>query len=242
MNRLLVLYLLLQVWLPRVWGQASTDVLETGRATFYAKKFTGRRTASGERFNPKALTAAHRTLPFGTLVKVQNVRNGKTVVVRINDRGPHVKGCLIDLTKAAAKKLGLATQHGGETVMLQPLGTAKDLLAANESLGKAIVAFEPVPRQYLISGVTYKPDGCVAKPKGYALQVASYYSSESALYDAATLKSAGYKDVFVQVRCSDKEEEIFRVLVGQYPTHDDALDSRKKLAAKGWDSFPAKHM
>ena len=82
-----------------------------GVASFYGTKFNGRRTASGEKFNNSALTAANLSLPFGSLVKVTNLRNGKTVVVRINDRGPHVKGRIIDLSKAAAKKIGIG--HAG---------------------------------------------------------------------------------------------------------------------------------
>ena len=78
-----------------------------GVASFYSTKFNGRRTASGEKFDNSALTAAHLSLPFGSLVKVTNMRNGKTVVVRINDRGPHVKGRMIDLSKAAATKIGI---------------------------------------------------------------------------------------------------------------------------------------
>jgi rare lipoprotein A len=76
---------------------------QTGRASWYALTS---KTASGERCNPNALTAAHPTLPFGTKVKVENLKNGKSVVVRINDRGPFVGGRIIDLTKAAAAALG----------------------------------------------------------------------------------------------------------------------------------------
>lgn len=81
----------------------------TGMASFYDAKFQGRHTASGERFNNSELTAAHKSLPFGSLVKVTNVRNSKSVVVRINDRGPYVRGRVIDLSKAAAKKIGLSS-------------------------------------------------------------------------------------------------------------------------------------
>ena len=81
-------------------GEASA---QTGRASWYALTS---KTASGERCNPNALTAAHRSLPFGTKVKVENLANGKSVVVRINDRGPFAKGRVIDVTKAAAQQLG----------------------------------------------------------------------------------------------------------------------------------------
>lgn len=74
-------------------------------ASWYGGKFHGRTTASGEKYNMNALTAAHKTLPFGTKVKVTNKKNGKAVVVMINDRGPFVKGRVIDLSKAAHEKI-----------------------------------------------------------------------------------------------------------------------------------------
>ena len=79
---------------------------EEGRASWYSLTS---KTASGERCDPGALTAAHRSLPFGTRVKVENLKNGKSVIVRINDRGPFVGGRIIDLTKAAANRLGFVT-------------------------------------------------------------------------------------------------------------------------------------
>jgi rare lipoprotein A len=78
---------------------------ERGTASYYAKRFHNRKTASGERFNNRAMTAAHRTLPFGTEVIVKNINNGKSVNVRINDRGPFVKGRVIDLTRAAFSQI-----------------------------------------------------------------------------------------------------------------------------------------
>jgi rare lipoprotein A len=79
---------------------------QSGIASIYA--YGGGKTASGERVNPQALTAAHRTLPFGTQVRVTNTRNGRSVLVRINDRGPFVKGRVIDLTPAGARALGFS--------------------------------------------------------------------------------------------------------------------------------------
>lgn len=76
-----------------------------GKAAWYGAKFQGRKTASGEKFDRRKLTAAHRKLPFGTRVKVTNLNNGKSVIVRINDRGPYGKGRIIDLSEAAAKKV-----------------------------------------------------------------------------------------------------------------------------------------
>jgi len=78
-------------------------------ATYYGKEFAGHRTASGERFNPGAMTAAHRTLPFGTRVRVTNSHTGRSVIVRINDRGPFVKGRSIDLSSGAARVIGMGS-------------------------------------------------------------------------------------------------------------------------------------
>lgn len=86
-------------------------VIGSGKASFYGSQHHNKRTASGERFDQGSLTAAHRTLPFGTKVRVINTRNGKSVVVRINDRGPFVRGRIIDLSKAAFERIG--STHSG---------------------------------------------------------------------------------------------------------------------------------
>jgi hypothetical protein len=88
-------------------NQISASFRQTGIASYYAKDFHGRTTANGETFDLYALTAAHRTLPFNTTVKVTNLSNGLEVYVRINDRGPYKKKRIIDLSFAAAKKIGL---------------------------------------------------------------------------------------------------------------------------------------
>jgi rare lipoprotein A len=80
---------------------------DEGMISYYADKFHGRKTASGQRFDKNAFTAAHRSLPFGTKVEVTNLSNGKSVVVEINDRGPYAEGRILDLSPAAARKLGM---------------------------------------------------------------------------------------------------------------------------------------
>jgi rare lipoprotein A len=81
--------------------------LGSGLASYYGNEFAGRRTANGEIFNPKAMTAAHRTVAFGSRIKVTHVGNGREVVVRVNDRGPWGKGRIIDLSHAAAQQIGM---------------------------------------------------------------------------------------------------------------------------------------
>lgn len=85
-------------------------ITQEGEASYYADKFQGRKTANGETFRQSKKTAAHRTLPFGTKVIVKNLSNGRKVKVRINDRGPFAKGRIIDLSKKAAKKLGMLNE------------------------------------------------------------------------------------------------------------------------------------
>lgn len=102
-----------EVTLPALPAEVSApstpqeSTLGRGSASYYASKFNGRRTASGEVFNNAAMTAAHRTLPFGSMVRVTNPASGASVLVRVNDRGPFTKGRMIDVSRAAAEKLGL---------------------------------------------------------------------------------------------------------------------------------------
>ncbi len=102
---------------PKNLPDTSTGVVERGIAAWYGPGFDGKKTASGERFNSRKFTAAHKTLPFNTMVKVTNLDNGMSVVVRINDRGPFNKNRIIDLSVAAARSIGLdKTGTAGVTV------------------------------------------------------------------------------------------------------------------------------
>lgn len=105
---------------------------QTGRASWYGKHFNGRRTASGERFNMHAMTAAHKTLPLASYVRVTNTSNQKSVVVKINDRGPYVRGRVIDLSYAAARELGLQASGTGH-VKIQ--GLTHEEVQANRAQG-----------------------------------------------------------------------------------------------------------
>jgi rare lipoprotein A len=97
-----------------------TGTSQTGTASYYGKQFHGRKTASGERYDMNRLTAAHRTLPFGTTVRVTHLKTGKSVVLRVNDRGPFVRGRIIDLSLAAARRLEML-RSGTAPVRLEVL-------------------------------------------------------------------------------------------------------------------------
>ena len=109
----------------------ASSQIQHGKASFYSKRATGARTSSGERLHHDSLTCAHRTHPFGTLLKVTNERNGREVVVRGTDRGPHSRGRIIDLSHAAAKELGIINQ-GVAVVKVEPVK-------------KTVVPFKPEP-------------------------------------------------------------------------------------------------
>ena len=109
--------------------------LQKGSASWYGPGFHGRTTANGEKFDMYELTAAHKTLPFGTRVVVHNPRTGKEVVVRINDRGPYAKGRILDLSKAAASALGFKSR-GHDAVVLRevvPGGGSDDLMVSTSA-------------------------------------------------------------------------------------------------------------
>ena len=100
------------------------STIQNGKASYYADKFQGRKTTSGEPYDKRKFTAAHKTLPFNTIVKITSKKNSKSVVVRINDRGPHVKGRIIDLSRIAAEKIDLV-KHGISSVTLTVIGKGK---------------------------------------------------------------------------------------------------------------------
>ncbi|MEQ1792620.1 MAG: septal ring lytic transglycosylase RlpA family protein [Nitrospira sp.] len=119
-------------WVPK--GEAGLDVgiKDRGIASWYGEQFHGKQAANGELFDMQALTAAHRTLPLGSMVRVVNLTNGKHVRVRINDRGPYVNGRILDLSQAAAVKLGMV-QNGISVIQLEVIGDRRpDFVLAEE--------------------------------------------------------------------------------------------------------------
>jgi rare lipoprotein A len=99
-------------------GALGVGDTQKGVASYYSDRFDGRRTASGERYENTAYTAAHKRLPLGTIVRVTNTRNGKSIAVTINDRGPYVRGRIIDLSRRAARAIGMV-KHGLARVELE---------------------------------------------------------------------------------------------------------------------------
>lgn len=111
---------------------SAQELRQYGNASWYGSSFHGRKTASGESYDMHEFTGAHKDLPFGTLIKVRNLRNGKEVVVRVNDRGPYVKSRIVDLSRAAASVLGIVSR-GTARVSIQVIS-----FPHNENPGSAL--------------------------------------------------------------------------------------------------------
>jgi rare lipoprotein A len=119
-------------WIPKGESELDIGIKDRGVASWYGEQFHGRLAANGEVFDMSALTAAHRTLPLGSMVRVVNLQNGRHVRVRINDRGPYVNGRILDLSYAAAAQLGMV-EGGVSVVQIQVIGDHRpDFIVASE--------------------------------------------------------------------------------------------------------------
>lgn len=120
-------------WIPKGEPSFDTGIKDRGVASWYGAQFHGRQAANGEPFNMHSLTAAHRTIPLGSMVRVVNLENGKVVHVRISDRGPYVAGRILDLSRAAAARLGMV-EGGLSNVQVEVVGDRRlDVLLASDS-------------------------------------------------------------------------------------------------------------
>lgn len=127
---------------------------QRGKATFYSRRATGARTASGERLHHDSLTCAHRTYPFGTVLKVTNLDNGKTVIVRVTDRGPFSRGRIIDLSWRAAKELDILGK-GVAPVIVEPYQGIDIPFKPSDKIALPEIDFSHVSRQF---DFNYKPE------------------------------------------------------------------------------------
>lgn len=215
-----------------VAAQKSSGIRLMGRASYYAEGFHGRRTASGEKFDINKYTAAHRTLPFGTRVKVTNLMNGKAVVLKINDRGPHVKTRIIDLSKRAAQAIDLM-RYGAARVSIEVLN---DPLVALGPCLPGHLQPEALNTALYLPGNTYSFWGISRKPEGYGFQIGAFTDLISARETCQALIVKGIKDVFIQVAAL-RDGKLYRVMVHQYPNREVAESEKICLRDLGVDGF-----
>jgi rare lipoprotein A len=194
---------------------------ERGIASWYGKKFHNAKTATGETYDMYAMTAAHPTLPLPSYARVTNPANGKSVVVRVNDRGPFHPGRVIDLSYAAAYRLGIAQKGSGEVEV-------ESILPAE---APPLVAVAPLPQVAAIDAAPPLPVPIGQEQDGYTVQLGAFANNANAQNFAASLanQTTG-ATVEAKVRQIDG---LFRVYVGPYPTREDArraLDSLRGSA------------
>ncbi|MDL5047643.1 septal ring lytic transglycosylase RlpA family protein [Oscillatoria amoena NRMC-F 0135] len=157
--------------------------VQTGKASFYADKFEGRPTASGEKYRHNKLTAAHKTLPFGTKVKVTNLENNQAVEVIINDRGPYIDGRIIDLSRSAAEQLGFINQGLAEVKV--------EVIDPGD--GKKSDPLKPIGQVSVDEKEFYNFEVGRLKPAGFGVQIGTYQELVNLIRLADNLKSSYQK-------------------------------------------------
>jgi rare lipoprotein A len=164
-----------------------------GHASWYGPGFHGRKTANGERFDRNDMSAAHKTLPFGTLVRVIDEKSGKSVLVRINDRGPYVRGRLLDLSEAAAQRLGIRGRGTGNVRL--------EIYSPNEAA----------------PNMSFDVSGRARVTRGYSVRVARTKDFEEAISLQHRLAEAGHDDVLLTRSVIDGRTE-YQVSIGVFST------------------------
>ena len=205
--------------------------VQTGKASFYADKFEGSQTASGEKYKHSKFTAAHKSLPFGTKIRVTNLANNEAVEVVVNDRGPYVEDRIIDLSKSAAEKLGFTNQGLAEIKL--------EVLDAGD--GKSSDPVGPIEhvtvdeKEFYEFGISR-----INNPRGYGVQIGTYQELVNLMRLAENLKKSYKKDVTVQVKVL-KGVKYYGLILGKFPSRVKAEQFREELRKKFPDAFIAEY-
>lgn len=200
--------------------------VQTGKASFYADKFEGSPTASGERYKHNKLTAAHKSLPFGTKVRVTNVANNEVVEVVVNDRGPYVENRIIDLSKSAAEKLGFINQ-GLADVKVEVIDPGD---------GKTSDPVKTIEHVAVEENEFYDFEIDRLNPRGYGIQIGTYQELVNLMRLSHNLKNSYKKQVTVQVKVVNGVK-YYGIILGQFPSRTKAEQFRNDLRKKFPDAF-----
>ncbi len=241
-----ILIVLLCLQISEIFAQRQ-KFTQTGVASYYAGRFHGRKTSSGEIYDSKKFTAAHRTLKFGTMVKVTNLKNNLSVIVKVNDRGPFAHNRIIDISQAAAQEIGML-KTGTAQVRIEvvdengklfephtPKETKKDTTSTAQNTPKPT----PTADTTFLTGNTYSPWGTKKTPKGMGIQVGSYGDLENAKDLCKDLHKAGIQETYIQVGWNEKR--IYRVLVGAFTDEETGKKQLDAIRRAGFDGFVKKH-
>ncbi len=194
------------------------NYVKIGYASFYADKFNGRTTANGEKYYHKKMTAAHRSLPFGSIVKVTNLENNKFVVVRINDRGPFVDNRIIDLSKSAAQKLDFV-EKGITKVKIEKIASLDDINNIDINNFK----------YYKINVNEYHP-------KAYGVQIGSFGENKNLMSFIDKFNNKYSEEVIVKSR-KQRNTVIYNIIIGEYENKNQAEIVKQKFQKQFPDCF-----
>jgi len=192
---------------------SASGFMQTGIASWYGSKFHGRKTSNGEIYNMYAMTAAHKTLPMNTWVSVHNLKNNRKIVVRINDRGPFIRGRIIDLSYTGAKRIGIV-DSGTVKVRITALGQATSYSKKTNNP----VSFKPV--NYWKGNFT--------------VQVGAFQVKANAVKYKSKL-SKTYQNAHI-VTFTDHRGVFYRVRIGKFTNLKDAERFSEKIIARGFDN------
>ncbi len=201
---------------------------QTGKASFYADKFEGHPTASGEKYKHSKLTAAHKTLPFGTKIRVTNLVNNESVEVTVNDRGPYAEGRIVDLSKSAAEKLGFVSKGLAEV----------KLEVINAGDGKSGMEVKAIDRITVDEKEFYDFEIERLQPKGFGVQIGTYQELVNLMRLSDNLKSSYKKKVVVQVKILNGVK-YYSLILGQFSNRDKADKFLSSIKNKYPDAFIA---
>ena len=199
---------------------SSKGYKKRGIASWYGSDFDGKQTACGEEYDMYDFTAAHKTLPLPSYVKVQNLRNGKTVIVKVNDRGPFVDDRLIDLSYAAAKKIGML-ENGTSPVRVFAVSEAEaaNYFKNNEKSIFSLSIFEKIVNR---------------NKRSITLQVGAFTNSDGANSLKKRIESLGVKNVYIS-KARSKRKTFHRVRIGPVKTSREYEDAIRKISSLSLD-------
>lgn len=218
--------------------------VQTGKASFYGDKFEGRLTASGEKYYHKNATAAHRSLPFGTMLKVTNLANNKTAIVKVNDRGPFVSGRIIDLSKSVAQKLDFVGAGVADVVIeiidSEDITTTPVITNDTEVVTNSTeVAAEETPKETVapvIEAEFYELAIDRVQPDWIGVQIGSFQELANLIRLADNLKVSYQKEITVQVKTINGVK-IYSLILGKFSKRDKAENFRDRVQKRYPDCF-----
>lgn len=218
----------------RYYTKASSDGhVERGEASWYGRKFHGRKTASGERYNMHAMTAAHKSLPLPSYVEVTNLANGRRAVVRVNDRGPFIDGRIIDVSYAAAKRLAM-TRSGTAPVEVRAIDPSKPSRRPKARLQLAAASGDDPP---VSRSASSGRGASVATAEPLYLQVGAFSDRGNADQLLRQLRTKLEEPVRLRSRASSfTVDQLYRVQIGPLSSRREASRLQRRLAALGIDT------